>query len=305
MAAKRGKRAERSRLRREVLGFLMAATGTFLLVALWPWDPAGGRSLEALNRVGFVGSYSAYYLYGWLGAGAIVPGAMLLVWGVLVMVHRTSRRASFVTGAAVLATVVSLALLGLLAEWNGQQGVWETRAGAVGAGVAALLIRSVGVVGGVLVCLVILAGTAVATFRVSLATAVEGGIEIARAVGRRIRDGVAGLRERWAARRAEEPGAAWEPEPEPEPAREPAPPPAEEPAPAPLSPRAEPPDAAGKRAGPAPTSFLPPLELLEPPAGPVEGPGELFLKCWVGQGLYYDGLQMSGAIRAKVIPVVE
>jgi len=271
MVAKRGKRAERSRLRREVLGFLMAATGTFLLVALWPWDPAGGRSLEALNRVGFVGAYSAYYLYGWLGAGGIVPGALLLVWGVLVMVHRTSRRASFVTGAAVLATVVSLALLGLVAEWNGQPGVWETRAGAVGTGVAALLIRSVGVVGGVLVCLVILAGTAVATFRVSLATAVEGGIEIARAVGRRIRDGVAGLRERWAARGAEEPGAAWEPEPEPEPTTEPEAPPVDDPAPAPASPRVE---AAEKRAGPEPTSFLPPLDLLEPPAGPVEGPGE-------------------------------
>ena len=53
----------------------MAATGGFVLAALWPWDPAVERSLAMLNLVGILGAYTAFYLYRALGFAAVVVGA--------------------------------------------------------------------------------------------------------------------------------------------------------------------------------------------------------------------------------------
>ncbi|HUP00736.1 MAG TPA: DNA translocase FtsK 4TM domain-containing protein [Gemmatimonadota bacterium] len=169
------RKPDSARLRREILGLLMAATGGFLLVALWPYDPAAERSLATLNRVGIAGSYSAFYLYRWLGYGALVAGLLLLAWGALVFFDRLNRRFVAVSGAAVAATGVVLVLLGLGGVWTGAPGPWAVRAGWTGRAAASALIGTVGMAGAFLTCAVTLAVLAVATFKVSLARGVEAG----------------------------------------------------------------------------------------------------------------------------------
>jgi S-DNA-T family DNA segregation ATPase FtsK/SpoIIIE len=190
------KKPDPSRMRREVLGLLMAATGGFVLVALWPYDPAADRTIGTLNLVGVAGAYSAYYLYQWLGYGALLVGALLLVLGGLVFLDRLSRRAVALTVAVVAAVATLLSLIGIGAAWSGEPGYWSRRAGWAGMTVAGTLVDIVGLAGAVLACLVTLALLAVATFKISLARGVEAGVEIGRVGSRRAREGVGAVGER-------------------------------------------------------------------------------------------------------------
>ena len=67
----RRKKTDSTRLKREVLGILMAATGGFMLVALWPYDPAWSGRPRRSTASGCSGSYTAFYLYRALGFGAV------------------------------------------------------------------------------------------------------------------------------------------------------------------------------------------------------------------------------------------
>lgn len=268
-------------MRGEVLGLLMAATGGFVLVALWPYDPAAERSLATLNRVGVAGAYSAFYLYRWLGFGALMAGFLLLAWGGLLFLDRVSQRAISLTLAAVAAGVVLLSLMGIGAAWSGVPGPWSERAGWLGEAVAGGLTGLVGMAGAVLVCGVALAVLAAATFQISLARGVE-------ASGRRARDGAVVLggrvskwrMERAAARLQAVPpvdGAILPPSSADAPATEP--PPSSSPggraAPSPgerlrrqgaTRPAREAADRRPSMPGNAPLSFIPPIDLLDPPA---------------------------------------
>ena len=286
----------------------MVATGGFLLVALWPYDPAAERSLSSLNRVGIAGSYSAFYLYRWLGVGALVPGVFLLLWGGLVFFDRMTRRALAQSGAALAAAGILLVLLGIGAVWSGAPGAWSDRAGAAGRASAAALIGVIGIAGAVLSCAVALAVLSVATFKISLARGVEVGARVGREGGRRAAAGAGALSERvsrWRdAREASRTG--------------PAPAASAEPPLPPLARQGEPggpslpgarldgetaetgaraaarvrsgaaasrraariggsPGADGRDSDSRPGSFLPPIDILEPPAAPdgERGKGDL------------------------------
>jgi len=271
----RKKRTDPSRLRREVLGLLMMATGGFLLIALWPFDPLAGRTLGTLNRVGILGSYTAFYLYRWLGVGAPVAGALLTAGGLLVFLERVSRRA-LALGLAILAAAgVVLTMLGIGAAWSGAPAPWTARAGTFGSVTANGLVAVIGLAGALLVCTVALVLLIVAGFQVSLASGVEKGVEMGVAGGRRAREGLGEVGRRMSGWRAEREarrsrggdgaelvppsdGADQEPEEaaesatvEPEPRvdhRE--------------SHRPSPP----VRGVPEARSFLPPISLLDPPA---------------------------------------
>jgi S-DNA-T family DNA segregation ATPase FtsK/SpoIIIE len=180
------------RLRGEVLGLLMAATGVFVLVALWPYDPAAERTLTTLNRVGIVGAYSAYYLYSVFGYGALLIGGLFLVWGGSLFFGRASRRTAAMSAVVVAVVIVCLALMGVVGVWQGGP-AGSTRAGWVGNAAAAMLVDVVGVTGAFLVCTVALALLVVGVFRVSLAGGVETGVEIGRAGGRQARAGIEAL----------------------------------------------------------------------------------------------------------------
>ena len=71
----RRKKREPARLRKEILGLLVAATGIFLLLALWPYDPVVRRLPSTVNLVGVVGAVSAFHLYAGVGYGAILGAA--------------------------------------------------------------------------------------------------------------------------------------------------------------------------------------------------------------------------------------
>jgi S-DNA-T family DNA segregation ATPase FtsK/SpoIIIE len=251
-----------------VLGILIAATGGFVLAALWPWDPAVERSLAMLNLVGILGAYTAFYLYRALGFAAVVVGAGLVVWGALVFLGRGGRRVVLWSLAAGIAAVLLVTLLGVGAAWSGEDTPWAPRAGALGTAAAVGLVQTVGVAGAVLVCVVALVLLFAATFGISLATGVETGYALGRSGARGTRAGLYGLA-----------GLLR---------RRPAPaPPAEEPAPGPPIPVPEPPAAtrrpdrearelpasggristaarSTRRSAGAPASFLPPLDLLDP-----------------------------------------
>src|SRR5688500_3277861 len=102
----------------------MAATGIFVLVALWPWDPADDRALVTLNRVGILGSYTAYYLFRAFGLAALFVGGGLVAWGGLVFLDRVGRRAVLVTAALGAAAALVVTLLGVGAAWSGEEGGW-------------------------------------------------------------------------------------------------------------------------------------------------------------------------------------
>ncbi|MFN2382958.1 MAG: DNA translocase FtsK 4TM domain-containing protein [Gemmatimonadota bacterium] len=273
-----------------MLGLLVAATGGFVCVALWPFDPVATRSLATLNLVGLLGSYSAFYLYLALGSGALLVGLMLLAWGALLLLDRASRAAAGLTLAAIAATVVSLTLLGIAGTWSAEPAGWTARSGALGQGIASALVGAVGVAGATLFCLVALALLAVAAFRISLGRGVEAGVALGRLGGRHARGGAAALAaraSRWrqhrrTARLARAAGGATPvvtSAPDPEAALETGPdtPPADSAAapadgPVPSRPRRLPatPDAPpARRSGRPPASFLPPLDLLDP-VPPVE-----------------------------------
>ena len=267
----RKKKTDSTRLRREILGILMAATGAFTLVALWPYDPASDRTPATLNRVGILGSYSAFYLYRALGYGALALALGLAVFGFLLFLDRVNRKAMVLGSSALAATWVLLALFGVVGVWNAGHSPWAARAGSLGAATASGFVQVVGLAGAVMFCVVAMAVLAVATFRVSLADTVEVGVEVGRAGGRRAREGLWRLgghlagwgEERRARRTATEPVL---------------------PAPAPplamaRMPEADPP-AATARSGPAARSrrradaadgWLPPISLLEGPAGSDTG----------------------------------
>lgn len=253
---------------------LMAATGAFVLVALWPYDPAAERTLTTLNRVGIVGAYSAYYLYRVFGYGALLIGGLLLVWGGSLFFGRTSRRTGAISAVASAGTVLGLTLMGVVAAWQGTR-AGSTRAGWVGNVIASALVDVVGVTGAFLVCTVTLALLVVAVFRVSLAGGVEAGVEMGRAGGRQARAGIEALGDtvsRWREEHATEAedalpaGTATDVEATPELA-----PAADEPP----RPASEPASRGSKRqtrtraaaAGPMiePKGFLPPIDLLAVP----------------------------------------
>jgi S-DNA-T family DNA segregation ATPase FtsK/SpoIIIE len=272
--ARRSKKSRAARLRIEVLGLLMAATAAFVLVALWPYDPAAERTLTTLNRVGIVGAYSAYYLYSVFGYGALLIGGLLLVWGGSLFFGRMSRRTGAISAAAIAGTVFGLALLGVVAAWQGGA-AGSTRAGWLGNVTAGALVGVVGVTGAFLVCMVVLALLVVAVFRVSLAGGVEAGVEIGRAGGRQARAGIEALGDtvsRWREERllveealppeiATDGTSTLEPEPEPLPAAGDAPRPASESA---NGKSTRPARARAVATGPAiePEGFLPPIDLL-------------------------------------------
>ncbi len=252
----------------------MGATGAFVLVALWPYDPAAERTLTTLNRVGIVGAYSAYYLYSVFGYGALLIGGLLLVWGGSLFFGRASRRTGAISAAAIVGTVFGLTLMGVVAAWQGAPG--SMRAGWVGNVTAGALVDVVGVTGAFLVCTVTLALLVVAVFRVSLAGGVEAGVEIGRAGGRQARAGIEALGDtmsRWREERFEEaeevvpPEIATDitltPEPGPEPLSTPseAPRPATEPANR-KSKRPARTGAVAARPMIEPEGFLPPIDLL-------------------------------------------
>ncbi|HJR52605.1 MAG TPA: DNA translocase FtsK 4TM domain-containing protein, partial [Gemmatimonadota bacterium] len=185
----RKKKKDSSRLKREVLGILMAATGGFVLVALWPWDPGLERGPETLNRVGILGAYSAYYLYRALGFGALALGAGLAGLGILLLFDRVTRKALTLGLSALAAVWLLLTVFGVSAVWNAGPSAWAERAGAVGIATASGLIQGVGLAGALIFCAVAAIVLAVATFRVSLAATVEAGVEAGRAGGRRAREG--------------------------------------------------------------------------------------------------------------------
>ena len=98
----RKKKTDSTRLKREILGILMAATGGFMLFALWPYDPALARGPETLNRVGILGSYTAFYLYRALGFGALGLALGLVTAGGLLLFDRLSRK-TLALGSSALA----------------------------------------------------------------------------------------------------------------------------------------------------------------------------------------------------------
>ena len=184
----RKKRKDSTRLKREILGILMAATGGFVLVALWPWDPGLARGPETLNRVGFVGAYSAFHLFRTLGFGALALGAGLAAWGILLLFDLVTRKALTLCLSALTAVWLLLAVFGVTAVWIAGPSAWATRAGAAGMATASGLIQGVGLAGALIFCVVAAIVLAVATFRISLAATVEAGVEAGRAGGRRARE---------------------------------------------------------------------------------------------------------------------
>ena len=186
----RKKRKDSTRLKREILGVLMAATGGFVLVALWPWDPGLARGPETLNRVGILGAYSAFHLYRALGFGALALGAGLAAFGVLLLLDRVTRKALTLGLGALTAVWLLLALFGVSGVWTAGPSPWATRAGAVGMATASGLIQAVGLAGALIFCVVAAIVLAVSTFRSSLAATVEAGVEAGRAGGRRAREGL-------------------------------------------------------------------------------------------------------------------
>ncbi len=264
----RRKKTEPARLRKEILGLLMAATGGFLLLALWPYDPSLARLPSSVNLVGVVGAVSAFHLYEGLGYGAILATGLLLVWGGLVFLDRASRKAALISAAAAVAGLTGLVLMGVVAIWSGGGGAWDPRAGQLGRWLAGLAVQAVGVAGAVIGCVVILAALAAVVFRISLAQGVRSGVELGRAGGRRAREGVGTLGASvsdWRARRgadeeveAPSPGASapngGPPAPVPLEGR---PPPLRPAPPRPRAPRREPPAV-------EPEGFIPPLDLLDP-----------------------------------------
>ncbi len=186
----RKKRKDSTRLKREILGVLMAATGGFVLVALWPWDPGLARGPETLNRVGILGAYSAFHLYRALGFGALALGAGLAAFGLLLLLDRVTRKALTLGLGALTAVWLLLALFGVSGVWTAGPSPWATRAGAVGMATASGLIQAVGLAGALIFCVVAAIVLAVATFRISLAATVEAGVEAGRAGGRRAREGL-------------------------------------------------------------------------------------------------------------------
>ncbi len=266
VARRRASSRGAGRFRRETLGLLMAATGAFVLAALWPWDPAVERSLATLNRVGILGSYTAYYLYRGLGFAALVAGGMLVAWGLLVFLDRGGRRALAWTAAAAGAAALVVTLLGVVGVWGGGGTSWESRAGGLGMGAAALLVRAVGVGGAVLACGLALVLLAAAMLRFSLARAVEGLVALVRGAAARARAALARSAGRRTARRTSaEPEAVVVPPPPPIAETEPE-------APAARAGETRPAARAGRRpaarppreGGPAPASFRPPIDLLDP-----------------------------------------
>jgi S-DNA-T family DNA segregation ATPase FtsK/SpoIIIE len=275
--SRKKKKSDSTRWKREILGVLMAATGGFALVALWPWDPGWDRTPETLNRVGILGSISAFYLYRGLGFGALaVPGA-LAVFGLLLLFGRWTRKASVLGLSALAAVWVLLALFGVADTWIAGPSPWADRAGALGSATAAGLVEVVGLAGALMFCVVAALVLVVATFQVSLADTVEAGFEAGRAGGRRARAGFGRVGDR-VARWSEERGPA-EPEVELEADLDSAP--AAAPAAPPRMPVAEPAAVAPAGAGAAPRgrrrsagpadSWLPPLSLLEPAAAADSG----------------------------------
>jgi S-DNA-T family DNA segregation ATPase FtsK/SpoIIIE len=266
----RKKRKDSTRLKREVLGILMAATGGFVLVALWPWDPGIARGPETLNRVGILGAWTAFYLYRALGLGALALGAGLAALGVLLLFDRVTRKALTLGLSGLTAVWLLLAASGVSAVWIAGPSPWAARAGAAGIATASGLVQGVGLAGALIFCAVAAIVLAVATFRISLAATVEAGVEASRAGGRRAREGIdriggrlSGWSEERRARAREDEEEVPGEEPEPAPA---VPPPAPEeraprarraatPAP---SPRPRSRREAGAEAG-----WLPPLSLLE------------------------------------------
>src|SRR5688572_22859235 len=132
----RKKRKDSTRLKREILGILMAATGGFVLVALWPWDPGLARGPETLNRVGILGAYSAFYLYRALGFAALALGAALAVFGILLLFDRVTQRSLKLGLSGLTAVWLLLAAFGVSGVWTAGPSPWATRAGAVGMGTA-------------------------------------------------------------------------------------------------------------------------------------------------------------------------
>ena len=124
----RKKRKDPTRLKREILGVLMAATGGFVLVALWPWDPGLARGPETLNRVGILGAYSAFHLYRALGFGALALGAGLAASGILLLFDRVTRKALTLGLGALTAVWLLLALFGVSGVWTAGPSPWATRA---------------------------------------------------------------------------------------------------------------------------------------------------------------------------------
>jgi S-DNA-T family DNA segregation ATPase FtsK/SpoIIIE len=149
----------------------MMATGVFLVVALWPLDPASAPASS--NLVGELGAWIADLAYDALGLGASLVGAMLVVWGGLIFFERGTRQAVLTTLSFVAAAWVVLSMLGVVAMWGGQPDGWTIRAGRVGVATAAGLTELVGIAGAVLVGAVSLALLAVVTFHVSLASGVD------------------------------------------------------------------------------------------------------------------------------------
>ena len=201
----RRKKLEPARLRKEILGLLMAATGGFLLLALWPYDPVLRRLPSTVNLVGVVGAVSAFHLYAGLGYGAILGAALLLTWGGLVFLDRAYRKAALISAAAGVAGLTALVLMGVVAIWSGGGGAWDARAGRLGNRLAGVAVETVGVAGAVIACVVVLAALAAVVFRISLAQGVRSGVELGRAGGRRAREGVGTLGSSvsdWRARRA-------------------------------------------------------------------------------------------------------
>jgi S-DNA-T family DNA segregation ATPase FtsK/SpoIIIE len=264
------KKSDPTRWKREILGVLMAATGGFTLVALWPWDPGWHRTPETLNRVGILGSYSAFYLYRALGLGALALAGGLVVYGMLLLFDRLTRKAVVLGLSALAAVGVLLALFGVADAWMAGPSPWAGRGGVLGRVTAGGLIEVVGLAGALMFCLVAVLVLAVATFQLSLADTVEAGLEAGVAGGRRARAGFDRMGERvarWSGdRRAPE---TAEPEAESVPQAPPAPSgPDLVAAPEPVAATAGRPSAPrGRRRGAAPADgWIPPLSLLEPSA---------------------------------------
>ncbi|HET6361844.1 MAG TPA: DNA translocase FtsK 4TM domain-containing protein [Gemmatimonadota bacterium] len=267
----RKKKKDSTRLKREILGILMAATGGFVLVALWPWDPGVDRGPETLNRVGILGAYSAFYLYRALGFGALALGAGLAAFGILLLFDRVTRKALTLGLGALAAVWLLLSVFGVTAAWIAGPSPWGTRAGAAGMATASGLIQGVGLAGALIFCVVAAIVLAAATFRISLAATVEAGVEAGRAGGRHARerfDRIGGRLSGWSEERRAR-GGEEEDEPE-EPVGEPAPVTVAVPAPAApghQAPRSRPARGSTPRRS-RPESeggagWLPPLSLLE------------------------------------------
>ena len=260
----RKKKTDSTRLKREILGILMVGTGGFMLFALWPYDPALERGPDTLNRVGILGSYTAFYLYRALGFGALGLALGLVMAGGLIVFDRLSRKSLALGSSAFAAAWLLLAAFGLAGVWSGGPSPWAARAGILGTATAAGLVQIVGFAGALLFCLVATAVLAVVTFRVSVADTVGAGVEAGRAGGRRAREGFGRLGARFARipdnapeKESEEvvtagPVIAIEPRPAPGPARAPE-------APARIAPAPR-----RRRGTEGGEGWLPPLSLLEP-----------------------------------------